>query len=164
MSTFTTVELQCPACAQVFQSYRAPHHVHSCIGCGYAAVEDRFTSDWTVTPEVMANILTELAPRAQEVTASLMCETAAKIAKWEGAGPLEIADLLLRAAACSAEEDDAEAERFFNRKAAWKLEEALETYQEVPESERPGVTQTVAELWARVGDEKKALDWLEPTP
>ena len=59
-------------------------------------------------------------------------EAAAKVAEWQGMEPRHVADLLLRAAWCCVDEGDIEAERFFRRKAAWKFEEALGSFDGVP--------------------------------
>ncbi len=70
-----------------------------------------------------------------------------------------MADLLLRAAWCCVDEADTEAERFFRRKAAWKFEEALASFDGVAQEERAVLTYLVAELWRRVGDGRQATDW-----
>jgi uncharacterized protein (DUF2225 family) len=70
-----------------------------------------------------------------------------------------VADLLLRAAWCCVDEADTEAERFFRRKAAWKFEEALASFDGVAREERAVLTYLVGELWRRVGDQRQAADW-----
>ena len=86
-------------------------------------------------------------------------EAAAKVAEWQGMEPRHVADLLLRAAWCCVDEGDVEAERFFRRKAAWKFEEALESFDGVARDERAVLTYLVGELWRRVGDTKLATAW-----
>jgi uncharacterized protein (DUF2225 family) len=71
-----------------------------------------------------------------------------------------VADLLLRAAWCCVDEGDIEAERFFRRKAAWKFEEALESFDGVAREERAVLTYLVGELWRRVGEVKLSVAWL----
>ena len=56
-------------------------------------------------------------------------------------------------------EGDTEAERFFRRKAAWKFEEALSSFDGVAREERAVLTYLVGELWRRVGDERQAKEW-----
>ena len=70
-----------------------------------------------------------------------------------------VADLLLRAAWCCVDEGDIEAERFFRRKAAWKFEEALASFDGVARDERAVLTYLVGELWRRVGDTAQATAW-----
>ena len=64
----------------------------------------------------------------------------------------KLTDLLLRAAWCCVDEGDSEAERFFRRKAAWKFEEALGSFDGVGREERAVLTYLVGELWRRIGD------------
>jgi hypothetical protein len=59
------------------------------------------------------------------------------------------------------DEGDTEAERFFRRKAAWKFEEALASFDGVVQEERAVLTYLVGELWRRVGDERQATKWLD---
>ena len=70
--------------------------------------------------------------------------------------PRHVADLLLRAAWCCVDEGDIEAERFFRRKAAWKFDEALGSFDGVVREERAVLTYLVGELWRRVGDTRQA--------
>ena len=81
------------------------------------------------------------------------------MAEWQALETRHVADLLLRAAWCCVDESDVEAERFFRRKAAWKFEEALESYDGVPHEERAVLTYLVGELWRRVGDVCQSRDW-----
>ena len=57
-----------------------------------------------------------------------------------------------------------EAERFFRRKAAWKFEEALSSFDGVARDERAVLTYLVGELWRRVGDVCQAHGWFEHVP
>jgi uncharacterized protein (DUF2225 family) len=70
-----------------------------------------------------------------------------------------VADLLLRAAWCCVDEGDVEAERFFRRKAAWKFEESLSSFDGVARDERAVLTYLVGELWRRVGDTTLSAAW-----
>ena len=79
-------------------------------------------------------------------------EAAAKVAEWQGMESRHVADLLLRAAWCCVDEGDIEAERYFRRKAAWKFDEALGSFDGVAREERAVLTYLVGELWRRVGD------------
>jgi len=93
------------------------------------------------------------------MTGSEKYEAAAKVADWQSSEPRHVADLLLRAAWCCVDENDVEAERFFRRKAAWKFEEALASFDGVPREERAVLSYLVGELWRRVGDQKRAAIW-----
>jgi hypothetical protein len=57
------------------------------------------------------------------------------------------------------DEGDVEAERYFRRKAAWKFEESLQSFDGVARDERAVLTYLVGELWRRVGDTKQAHQW-----
>jgi hypothetical protein len=57
------------------------------------------------------------------------------------------------------DEGDTEAERYFRRKAAWKFEEALASFDGVAREERAVLTYLVGELWRRVGDDRQAAAW-----
>jgi uncharacterized protein (DUF2225 family) len=105
----------------------------------------------------------ELAPQlsAAVVSGSEKYEAAAKVAEWQGLDVRHVADLLLRAAWCCVDEGDTEAERFFRRKAAWKFEEALASFDGVAREERAVLTYLVGELWRRAGDLHQAAEWLE---
>jgi uncharacterized protein (DUF2225 family) len=106
-------------------------------------------------------VWSELAPciSVGTLTGSDKYEAAAKVADWQGAEPRHVADLLLRAAWCCVDEGDTEAERFFRRKAAWKFEESLESFDGVGRDERAVLTYLVGELWRRVGDLQLASRW-----
>jgi hypothetical protein len=86
-------------------------------------------------------------------------EHLAKVAEWQALDVRHVADLLLRAAWCCVDEGDTEAERYFRRKAAWKFEEALASYDGVAREERAVLTYLVGELWRRVGDDRQAAAW-----
>ena len=99
------------------------------------------------------------AVRGRHTLRQEKAQTAAKVAEWQGLDVRHVADLLLRAAWCCVDEADTEAERFFRRKAAWKFEEALSSYDGVAREERAVLTYLVGELWRRVGDTRQAANW-----
>jgi uncharacterized protein (DUF2225 family) len=188
MTTLQQIELECPVCRLRFASHAVvstnsfggkrtdfherasgtqplPYLVHMCRRCGYAGAERDF-EEAEITPAVRACVWSELAPLARRthVAGSEKHEAAAKVAEWRGLEPRHVADLLLRAAWCCADEDDIEAERFFRRKAAWAFEEALDSWDGVARQERAVVTYLVGELWRRVGDVKLARPWFDRVP
>jgi hypothetical protein len=59
------------------------------------------------------------------------------------------------------DEGDVEAERYFRRRAAWKFDEALGTFDGVVREERAVLTYLVGELWRRVGDDSQAAAWFD---
>jgi len=133
-----------------------------CSRCGYSGAERDFTEETDVTPGLREHVWNELAPQISTVAVpgSEKYEAAAKVAEWQGVDARHIADLLLRAAWCCVDESDTEAERYFRRKAAWKFEEALDSYDGVAHEERAVLTYLVGELWRRIGDARLATDWL----
>ena len=119
-----------------------------------------------MSPVVKEYVWQELAPCAATgtVPGSEKYEAAAKVAEWQGMEPRHVADLLLRAAWCCVDEGDIEAERFFRRKAAWKFEEALASFDGVAREGRAMIIYLVGELWRRIGDERKAARWFDQVP
>src|SRR5215210_3660393 len=188
MTTLRQIELCCPNCRHSFHSQavvstnafggkRTDFHecasgtqplaylIHMCDECGYSGGERDFSGATEVSPLVREHVLNELAPWAPSSTAgSTKYEAAAKVAEWQGVEPRQIADLLLRAAWCCVDEDDTEAERYFRRKAAWKFEEALSSFDGVAREERAVLTYLVGELWRRVGDMAQAATWFNRVP
>ena len=137
-----------------------PYLIHTCNRCGYSGAERDFTEEADVTPTLKEHVWNELAPVASTgMSGSEKYEAAAKVADWQSSEPRHVADLLLRAAWCCVDENDSEAERFFRRKAAWKFEEALASFDGVPREERAVLSYLVGELWRRVGDLKRAATW-----
>jgi len=132
-----------------------------CSRCGYSGAERDFTEDTDVTPVLREHVWNELAPHLSTVAifGSEKYEAAAKVAEWQALDVRHVADLLLRAAWCCVDENDSEAERFFRRKAAWKFEEALSSFDGVAREERAVLTYLVGELWRRVGDVRQANEW-----
>ena len=188
MTTLKTIELTCPNCQHAFgspvvdlQDTRGRKHtdfhlqnegllqtlsfdVHLCARCGFAGPEGWFAERVTVSYEVRRHVWDELAPRVSPsaaLSASEKYEFAAKVAMWDGAAPREVADLWLRAAWCCVDENDVEAERYYRRLAAWRFEEALESYDGIPREDRAAVTYLVGELWRRIGDSAKAKEWFD---
>ena len=183
MTILATIALTCPACDTEFMSqrlevgrtggskatdFRPPadgvqsvtYAVHLCDRCGFAGPEAWFV-DGTVSFDLRRHVWDELTPLVAQHAhpASEKYEFAARVATWDG-GPLrQIADLWLRAAWCSVDEGDTEAERFYRRHAAWAFEEALETFGAVDPDDRAVITYLVGELWRRIGDTTRAHAW-----
>ena len=153
MTTLQLIELRCPICDTRFKSQQVistnsfggkrtdfheraagtqplPYLIHMCSRCGYSGAERDFTEEAEVSPGLREHVWNELAPQVSTtaVAGSEKYEAAAKVAEWQGLDVRHVADLLLRAAWCCVDEADTEAERFFRRKAAWKFEEALESF------------------------------------
>jgi uncharacterized protein len=138
------------------------YQVHMCSGCGFAGVEDDFASDESSGESAAAlSGKRTAAPPAEGVLASEKYEAAAATARRRGEGPRAVGDLLLKAAWCSIDEGDVEAERFFRREAARSLESALARYDDVKREERAVTTYLVGELWRRVGDSARAREWFD---
>lgn len=184
MTTLQQIELQCPICETRFRSQSVvstnsfggkrtdfheraagtqplPYLIHTCNRCGFSGADRDFTEDAEVSPVLKERVWNELAPAITcgTLTGSEKYEAAAKVAEWQGMEARHVADLLLRAAWCCVDEGDVEAERFFRRKAAWKFEEALESFDGVAHDERAVLTYLVGELWRRVGDMTLAAAW-----
>lgn len=185
MTTLRQIDLSCPVCGNSFQSQavvttnafggkRTDFHeraagtqplaylVHMCGQCGFSGGEQDFNHETEVSPLLKEHVLNELSPRvAPDATGSLKYEAAAKVAEWQGAEDRSVADLLLRAAWCCADEDDVEAERYFRRHAVWMFERALLQYDGVKSDERAVLTYLVGELWRRIGETQKARRWFD---
>lgn len=184
MTTLQMIELRCPVCDTRFKSQQVistnsfggkrtdfheraagtqplPFLVHMCCRCGYSGSDRDFTEETDVTQGVREHVWNELAPQmsAVAVLGSEKYEAAAKVAEWQGLEVRHVADLLLRAAWCCVDENDGEAERYFRRKAAWKFEEALSSFDGVSREDRAVLTYLVGELWRRVGDIQQATHW-----
>jgi uncharacterized protein (DUF2225 family) len=188
MTMLRDITLQCPICATWFVSTavarsgspagtRTDFHervngaqplrysVHLCPACGFAGPSDEFSSDDVGAPSATA-LSEQGAARATSdaVAGSEKYEAAAAVATRRGAGPRQVADLLIRAGWCCAEEADPEGERYFRREAARMFESALARYDEVGRDERAVITYLVGELWRRIGDRARAARWFEQVP
>ena len=186
MTTLQQIELRCPICDTRFRSQAVvstnsfggkrtdfheraagtqplPYLIHTCVRCGYSGAERDFTDEADVSPTLREMVLSELAPTVTTgtLTGSEKYEAAAKVAEWQGMEPRHVADLMLRAAWCCVDEGDIEAERFYRRKAAWKFQEALDSFDGVPREERAVLTYLVGELWRRIGDARTACEWFD---
>ena len=186
MTTLQSIELRCPICDTRFKSQQVistnsfggkrtdfheraagtqplPYLIHMCNRCGYSGAERDFTEEAEVSPGLREHVWNELAPQISTtaVCGSEKYEAAAKVAEWQALDVRHVADLLLRAAWCCVDEVDTEAERFFRRKAAWKFEEALASFDGVAREERAVLTYLVGELWRRVGDVRQATAWFD---
>jgi uncharacterized protein len=148
--------------------------VHMCSRCGYAGAEREFTDEMEVGASVKARVWNELAPEfgclgrgggnRTVVTGSVKYEVVAKVQTWQGGDPRSIGECYLRAAWCCVDEGDTEAERYFRRKAAAMLAEALASFDGVARDERAVLTYLVGELWRRIGDTKAAVTWFDKVP
>ncbi len=186
MTTLQQIELRCPICETQFRSQTVistnsfggkrtdfheraagtqplPFLIHTCNRCGFSGAERDFTEETEVSPVLKERVWNELAPSLTTTAAcgSEKYDAASKVADWQGLEPRHVADLLLRAAWCCVDEGDVEAERYFRRKAAWKFEESLSTYDGVGREERAVLTYLVGELWRRVGDVTRANRWFD---
>ena len=186
MTTLQQIDLRCPICDTAFRSQAVvstnsfggkrtdfheraggtqplPYLIHTCNRCGYSGSERDFTEEVDVSPGLKEHVWNELAPAVASgnLTGSEKYEAAAKVAEWQSLEPRHVADLLLRAAWCCVDEGDIEAERFFRRKAAWKFDEALDSFDGVARDERAVLTYLVGELWRRVGDAKLSREWFD---
>jgi uncharacterized protein len=189
MTTLQQIELRCPICDTRFKSQQVistnsfggkrtdfheraagtqplPFLIHMCNRCGYSGAERDFTEEADVSAGLREHVWNELAPQISTgaVLGSEKYEAAAKVAEWQALDARHVADLLLRAAWCCVDEADTEAERFFRRKAAWKFEEALSSFDGVAREERAVLTYLVGELWRRVGDGGQATAWFNRVP
>src|SRR5438105_11595067 len=185
MTTLQQIDLQCPICENRFRSQAVvstnsfggkrtdfheraagtqplPYLVHTCSRCGYSGADRDFTEEADVSPVLKERVWNELAPviGPGSLSGSDKYEAAAKVAEWQGMEARHVADLLLRAAWCCVDEGDIEAERFFRRKAAWKFQEALSSFDGVARDERAVLTYLVGELWRRIGDGRQAANWV----
>jgi len=184
-TTFRRIYVFCPICEKVFRSQKVismsvgatrtdlyrraagtpplAHLIYMCPTCGYSGAEEDFGEDVELSPTLKARVRMEIAANMPDgpPSGSEKYEAAAKIVEWEDGDPRRVADLLLRAAWCCVEEDDIEAERYFRRKAAWKYEEALRSFDGVAPEERAVLTYLVAELWRRVGQAESAAEWFD---
>ena len=184
MTTIQEITLECPVCENRFDSRTVastngfggkqtdfreraagtqplPFLVHTCDRCGYSGELEDFSGEVEISPALRDHVWSELAPRllSGPLPGSEKYELAAKAAAWQDAEPLRVAELLLRAAWCSADEGDHEAERYFRRHAAWAYQAALGTWDGVPLGERAVITYLVGELWRRIGDLTAARAW-----
>lgn len=186
MTTLHLIELTCPICETAFHSQTVvttnalggkrtdfheraagmqplPYFVHLCTHCGYAGVQRDFGEAIDADDSLRAKVWNELAPSltTELLSGSLKYEHAAKAAHWQDSDPRYLADLYLRAAWCSVDEGDTEAERYFRRKAAWSFADALDAYEGVPAEERAVITYLIGELWRRIGDRVQAQGWFD---
>jgi uncharacterized protein (DUF2225 family) len=136
--------------------------VHVCATCGFAGLDGEFASDPVAAASMLALRARDAPTLAVETTAgSGRYEAAAALAERSGAGARPVGELYLAAAWCCVEERDAEAERFFRRKAARAFEAALSAFDAVREEDRAILTYVVGELWRRIGDRAAARTWLD---
>ena len=189
MTTLNLIELTCPVCENAFRSQTVvatnafggkrtdfheraagmqplPYFVHMCTHCGYAGVERDFSEQIDLGDEIRGHVWSDLATALlrELPSGSLKYDHAAKVAEWQGNDPRYLADLYLRAAWCCVDERDIEAERYFRRKAAARFAEALEQFDGVAIEERAVITYLIGELWRRIGNDDRALEWFDKVP
>ena len=189
MTTLNLIELTCPVCENAFRSQTVvatnafggkrtdfheraagmqplPYFVHMCTHCGYAGVERDFNEQIDLGDEIRDRVWSDLATALlrELPSGSLKYDHAAKVAEWQGNDPRYLADLYLRAAWCCVDERDIEAERYFRRKAAARFAEALEQFDGVAIEERAVITYLIGELWRRIGNDDRALEWFDKVP
>ena len=189
MTTLNLIELTCPVCENAFRSQTVvatnafggkrtdfheraagmqplPYFVHMCTHCGYAGVERDFSEQIDLGDEIRDRVWSDLATALlrELPSGSLKYDHAAKVAEWQGNDPRYLADLYLRAAWCCVDERDIEAERYFRRKAAARFAEALEQFDGVAIEERAVITYLIGELWRRIGNDDRALEWFDKVP
>lgn len=183
MTVLKVSELVCPVCTEEFKSQSVvstnsfggkrtdfheraagtqplPYLVHVCPGCGYAGGERDFKDD--VLDSHARSMLRErfdAMPKSQ--SGSEKYERAALVAVALDQEPRHVGDLWLRAAWCAVDEGDHEAERFYRRKAAWAIEEALTPFGGVAQEERAILTYLVGELYRRIGDRRRATHFFD---
>ncbi len=189
MTTLNLIELTCPVCENAFRSQTVvatnafggkrtdfheraagmqplPYFVHMCRHCGYAGVERDFSEQIDLNDQIRDRVWSDLATALlrELPSGSLKYDHAAKVAEWQGNDPRYVADLYLRAAWCCVDERDIEAERYFRRKAAARFAEALEQFDGVAIEERAVITYLIGELWRRIGNDDRALEWFDKVP
>lgn len=192
MSVLRSIDLRCPVCETRFRTQAVmatnafggkhtdfreissgvqplAYQVHRCDECGFAGSERDFSEDASVSPLLRAQLQRELAaptggPAGQPVPASEKYEVAARIAAWQGSSARQVGEMWLRAAWCSADEHDLEAERYFRIRAARTLEDGLATYDGIAREERAVITYLIGELWRRAGDTARAATWFDLVP
>jgi uncharacterized protein (DUF2225 family) len=189
MTKLQLIELCCPVCDNHFRSRAGaaaespagkrtdlheqslgteplPCLVHMCDRCGFSGAERDFTEGTELSAMVIDHVWNELAPFVANNSgaASEKYEAAAKVAEWRGADPRHAAHLWLRAAWCCVDEGDVEAERFFRRKAARRLEAALFAFDDVPREDRALLAYLTGALWRRIGDLRQARAWFDHVP
>ena len=190
MTTLQQIELRCPICDTRFRSQRSvstnsfggkrtdfheraagtqplPFLIHMCNRCGYSGAERDFTEEADVSP-VLQGARVERARAADLDAAPCRARRSTKRRRrwrsgrgWSRATSPTCCCARPGAAWTKA---DIEAERFFRRKAAWKFEEALASFDGVAREERAVLTYLVGELWRRVGDTTQATTWFDRVP
>lgn len=191
MTTLKPIDLTCPNCEWTFFSEAAESNekrprkrtdfqmtsdgvgvasitygVHLCDCCGFAGPMSWFTGEGHLTEPLRRRVWDELAPKIAlgPLPASEKYEFAAKVATWVDVPSRQIGDLWLRAAWCSVDEGDSEAERFYRIRAARCFEDALGQHEGLDVDERAVITYLIGELWRRCGDTQRANAFFEMVP
>jgi len=136
-----------------------PYFVHTCPSCLFSGDGSDFRGP--VSPELKSWLLKEKGLGTKEPgSGSERYVLAAKCRQQAGAGPLEVADLYLRASWCARVERDEAKERSAQTEAVQRFERALENGA-VSLEQRDTITYLVGELNRRLGSFEHAVELLE---
>lgn len=148
-------------CPQYWGANPLPFLLHSCHNCKFTVYAEDFEA-FSLSKKDSASLLKELSkfnPKANPPSGTERFDLAGICYEILGLSECEMADLFLKASwSCRLEEDKREKE--FQQKAIRSFETALAN-NDVPEQELPAVTYLVGELYRRLGDKKKALDFYQ---
>lgn len=179
LTTTCNIDLVCPICNKPFVSQELSgepvvlrkrldfyEHVsgnsplrfmiHVCPVCAFAGTKRDFESPSVVECRDSVRARLERIKRNSLKTNSDKFEHAARIAPALDVCVRYIGDMYLRASWCCVLEEDTEAERYFQRKAAEDFDEALASYDTVDQDERAVLTYLAAELYRRSGRADRA--------
>jgi tetratricopeptide (TPR) repeat protein len=139
-----------------------PLQISICPTCGYSGSIADYESPVEITPEIKKKIAAELTPQIKDgiPNQAIGYAFAARIAEWEGAEAIRIADLFLLAAWCAVDEYEAVDDIPHRLSAIEYFKRALEEDQ-VPSENRQNVTYLIGELYRRVGDVAQAGEWFD---
>ena len=182
MTTFDTVEVECPNCRSAVTftvlmstnfmrqdtDFRRITHgtsprslmLSTCGECGFTGDEEDFGGK--VTAEVSELIRTRIAPVIfdESVDSPRRWEFAAILAEARGFSAEAVGWHYLNGAWCIRDDrSDATLEEYFRRKAIEKFEEHLAGGEDL--ESRPALTYLVGELYRRVGDQSAAARWFD---
>jgi hypothetical protein len=184
MTTMLSISLRCPNCAADFESRGlastnnfGPRHtdfrqeaagfqprqfyVHGCPRCGFSGWEEEFETELDdATKAMIDQNITPLLRRDKEMPWRKI-EHAAQIAIWRKIPCDQIArTYLLAAYVCADCESDAQSEIANRSRAIEFFSEALDE-NGVPTEGVPEVIYLVGELYRRIGQPEKAVEWLQ---
>lgn len=134
--------------------------VSECPSCGYSDYAQGFTKPRELSDDVKEQIREAIDPPPAEERrrTSRVYATGAEIAKIRGANATEIADWYLKAAWCSEDEGDRDAEINYRRLAIEYFQRGLQD-ETIEGQAVPNITYLIGELYRRVGDEESAHEW-----